>query len=73
MGNHPGVDLMAYSPKQSAFAVDVKGLYRKNVWPFREQAARKGLFYVFTFVAGDADTRFFVLTGAGKQKHTREL
>ena len=68
MGNHPGVDLMAYSPRQSAFAVDD----RKNVWPVREQAARKGLFYVFAFVAGDAVTRFFVLTQEQVNKGIRE-
>ncbi len=62
MGNHPIIDLMVISPKRVQFAIDVKGLYKKNYWPVREQPARENLFYVFAFVPTDAPNEFFVLT-----------
>jgi len=71
-GNHPCVDLMVYSPKHVAFAVDVKGLYRRNFWPVREQAVRKDLFYIFAFVPCDTPSRFFVLTQQQANKGIRE-
>src|ERR1017187_7973155 len=62
-GNHPCIDLMAMSPKQVPFVVDVKGLYMKNFWLVRERPARSDLFYVFVFgPPGAAKVRFFILT-----------
>ena len=61
-GNHPCVDLMVYSPNQVPFAVDVKGLYKKNFWPVRKQEPRRDLYYVFAFVPSGPPSRFFVLT-----------
>ena len=71
-GNHPSIDLMAYSPKQVPFAVDVKGLYKKNFWPVREKLARKDLFYVLAFVPDDRPNRFFVLTQKQVNKGIRD-
>jgi hypothetical protein len=62
MGNHPSVDLMVYSPNHLPFAVDVKGLYKKNFWPVQEKAALKDLFYIFAFVPSGTPSRFFILT-----------
>src|SRR5437879_5364985 len=62
MGNHPSVDLMVYSPEHVAFAVDVKGLYKRNFWPVQEKEPRNDLFYVFVLVPSGVPVRFFVLT-----------
>jgi hypothetical protein len=62
MGNHPSVDLMAVSPAQTPFGIDVKGLYRRNYWLVSAKPARAGLFYVLAFVPENAVNRFFVLT-----------
>jgi hypothetical protein len=72
MGNHPCLDLMVYSPKNLPFAVDVKGLYKKNFWLVREQTARKELFYVFAFVPSGTPSRFFVLTQEQVNKSIQE-
>ena len=62
MGNHPSTDLMVRSPQGEWFAVEVKGLYKKNDWPVRQQKTRNNLFYVFAFVPTGMPNRFFVLT-----------
>ncbi len=62
MGNHPSVDIMAFSPGGLQFGIDVKGLYRRNYWLVGEKTPKVGLFYVFAFVPDDAANRFFVLT-----------
>lgn len=62
MGNHPSVDLMAWSPGEVPFGVDVKGLYRRNYWVVSAKPPKPNLFYVFAFVPDDAPNRFFILT-----------
>ena len=62
MGNHPSVDLMAWSPAEVPFGVDVKGLYRRNYWLVSAKAPKLNLFYVFAFVPDVGANRFFVLT-----------
>src|SRR5580704_17921556 len=62
MGNHPSVDLMAWSPSEMPYGVDVKGLYRRNFWLVSTKAPKSNLFYVFAFVPDNAANRFFVLT-----------
>ena len=62
MGNHPSVDLMVISPSGKKFAVDVKGLYKKNWWLIKEKKYLKDLFYVLAFVPDDAPNEFFVLS-----------
>jgi hypothetical protein len=66
------VDLMVYSPNHVPFAVDVKGLYKKNFWPVRQQQARSDLFYVFAFVPSGMSSRFFVLTQSQVEKGIQE-
>jgi hypothetical protein len=67
MGNHPLKDLMVNSPNGTAFAVDVKGLHKKNTWPVSKRPANSTLFYVFALVPDKAPNRFFILhTGANK-------
>ena len=62
MGNHPSVDIMATSPSEVSFGIDVKGLYRKNFWSVRPKPFKANLFYIFTFVPDAARNRFFILT-----------
>lgn len=64
MGNHPNVDLMATSPKQVPFGIDVKGLYRPNFWAVTAKPIKAGLYYVFAFVPDAAPNRFFILDQA---------
>lgn len=64
MGNHPSVDIMVTSPNQTAFLVDVKGLYKKNWWGVREKPDRHNLFYVLAYVPDIGHNRFFILTQA---------
>jgi hypothetical protein len=71
-GNHPCVDLMVYSPNHVPFAVDVKGLYKKNFWPVRQQAVRNDLFYVLAFVPSGMPSRFFILTQAQVERGIQE-
>ena len=77
LGNHPAVDLMAISPTGNSFTIDVKGLYKKNVWGVTEKVARKSLFYVFAFVPDDDPNQFFVMTqgevSAELKKHLAHL
>src|SRR5689334_9859387 len=61
-GNHPTIDLMAVSPKQKPFGIDVKGLYRPNFWVVRRKPAKAGLYYVFAFVPDKKPNEFFILT-----------
>ena len=62
MGNHPSVDLLVYSPNEVAFSVDVKGLYKKNVWAVRAKEVRQNLFYILALVPDEGQNRFFILT-----------
>jgi hypothetical protein len=50
MGNHPTKDLLVISPKGTPFSVDVKGLYKKNVWAVKKSPVTKDLFYIFAYV-----------------------
>ena len=61
MGNHPRVDLMVISPSGMKFAVDVKGLYKRNWWLITEKEALQNLFYVLAFVPVNAPNQFFIL------------
>ena len=60
-GNHPSVDLMARSPGQISFGIDVKGLYKRNFWAVRAKTIKPNLFYVFAFVPDEGPNRYFVL------------
>jgi hypothetical protein len=62
MGNHPMVDIMVISPGGIQFSVDVKGQYRRNFWPVREQRLRASMFYIFSFMPQDEPKRFFIMT-----------
>jgi hypothetical protein len=62
MGNHPSVDLLVNSPNQVAFSVDVKGLYKRNVWAVRAKAVKQNLFYILALVPNEGQNRFFILT-----------
>jgi len=62
MGNHPNADLLIISPGGASFAVDVKGLYTKNVWAVKEKPHKSGLYYVLAFVPNDKPNQFFILT-----------
>lgn len=68
MGNHPRVDLMVISPSGTKFAVDVKGLYKKNWWLITEKEPLQNLFYVLAFVPVNAPNHFFIL----KQEQVNE-
>jgi hypothetical protein len=68
MGNHPRVDLMVISPRGTKFAVDVKGLYKRNWWLITEKEALQNLFYVLAFVPVNAPNQFFIL----KQQQVNE-
>jgi hypothetical protein len=61
MGNHPRVDLMVISPSGIKFAVDVKGLYKRNWWLITEKETLQNLFYVLAFVPVNAPNQFFIL------------
>ena len=43
MGNHPRVDLMVISPSGTKFAVDVKGLHKRNWWLITEKEPLQNL------------------------------
>lgn len=62
MGNHPALDLMVISPKGVHFAVDVKGLYKRNPWLVKNKDVNKKLFYVFALVSNQGGNQFSVLT-----------
>lgn len=71
-GNHPMIDLMAVSPSNIQFLVDVKGQYTENPWPVSPKEKRSGqLFYVFEFVPDpkDGPPRFTVLHQDDVNKH----
>jgi hypothetical protein len=59
----PIADLMVISPvNHEMFLVDVKGLYRPNVWLLKRKAARANLFYVLALVPAHAPNEFFILS-----------
>jgi hypothetical protein len=60
--NAPLADLMAISPEERLFLVDVKGLAAKNYWRIMRKPARHDLFYVLTLVPRGAPNQFFVMT-----------
>jgi hypothetical protein len=62
MGNHPKVDLMVISPSGAKFAIDVKGLYRKNFWVISRKEGLQDLFYILAFVPDDEPNQFFILS-----------
>ena len=62
MGNHPLKDLMVISPNGIPFAIDEKGLYKKNTWPVGKRPPNANLFYVFALVPENAPNKFFILT-----------
>ncbi|HEU5018198.1 MAG TPA: hypothetical protein VFT69_09525, partial [Pseudolabrys sp.] len=68
MGNHPRVDLMVISPNGTKFAVDVKGLYKRNWWLITEKELLQNLFYILAFVPVNAPNQFFIL----KQEQVNE-
>ena len=68
MGNHPVIDLMVVSPKGVPFFIDVKGQYKRNVWPVRLKKARGKLFYVLVFVPNVGHNQFFILTQVEVEK-----
>ncbi len=55
---------MVVNPHGVSFAVDVKGLYKKNFWAIKAKMERTGLFYVFVFVPDEEANRLFILTQA---------
>jgi len=64
MGNHPSVDLMVISPNKKPFNIDVKGLYKKNIWGVRARPLRGNLFYVVAYVPNGEANHFFILSEA---------
>lgn len=64
MGNHPSVDLMAISPGNIEFTIDVKGLYKPNFWVVKPKPVKDRLFYIFAYVPDDAANQFFILDQA---------
>jgi hypothetical protein len=59
----PLADLMVVSPKlRQMFLIDVKGLYRRNVWLVKRKPTRSNLFYVLAYVPTNQPNQFFVMT-----------
>jgi len=62
MGNHPKVDLMVISPSGAKFAIDVKGLYKRNFWVVSTKDQLQDLFYILAFVPDYEPNQFFILS-----------
>lgn len=65
MGNTtPDADLMAVSPKRSAFLIDVKGQSGNRFWRIKQKKPREDLFYVLSLVPPGKPNRFFIMSQA---------
>jgi hypothetical protein len=67
LGNHPSIDLMVVSPKETQFVVDVKGQYSEKFWPISPKEI-EGLFYIFAFVPEGKPNQFYILTQEAARK-----
>lgn len=63
MGNADETDIIAKSPENVHFSIEVKSMKKSNFWMFKKRDVKDNLFYIFTLVGevGD-DPEFFVLT-----------
>jgi hypothetical protein len=65
LGNAPVVDLLAVSPQNNHFMIDVKGLSSKNFWLVQERKPKDDLYYILVYLPPDFQSpHFYILTSA---------
>jgi len=63
MGNANETDILAKSPENIHFSIEVKSMKKGNFWMFKKRTVKDNLFYIFTIVGEVGDSpEFFILT-----------
>jgi hypothetical protein len=74
LGNAPVVDILAVSPLEQHFRVDVKGLAAPNFWLIRERDVPVDLYDILVLMPEPpAPPQFFVASGTGLMAEVRAL
>jgi hypothetical protein len=65
LGNAPVTDLLAVSPQNKHFRIEVKGQSTKNFWLIKRFEPDEELFYILVYIPkNDVPPRFFILTSS---------